>query len=149
MGTKDAVVNDHGGLHGGDARMIRRNDLRAGRGIMESFGSRVKVRYGGALAARNARKDQRAGLFVSIHLAEQVRHTVLNGLAVVLVDIQRTVAVEVLEVQAVHLDELVLGRGAQLGLIAIGLNVVESGYAFLDDALFRHGGPKRSEKPAS
>ena len=100
----------------------------------------VHIGYNGAVVAKQATENHGSSFFFRCHLAQQIINTVLNGLTVVLVDIQRAVAVEVLEVQAVHLNELVLGRGAQLGLIAIGLNVVESGYAFLDDALFRHGG---------
>ena len=86
---------------------------------MEPVDGHVEIRHGGAVAARDAREDERAGLFVRRHLAQQVVDAVGHVRAVVLVDIQRAVAVKVFEVQAVHLDELLRRRGAELCLLAL------------------------------
>ena len=57
--------------------------------------------------------------------------------AVVLVDVELSVAVQVLKGQSVRLDEGVLGRGAQPRLVAALFDVVEAGCAFLDEGIFR------------
>ena len=77
--------------------------------LLQVEGIRVGEVHAGIVAAR-ADVIQQHGLFLQRHLGEQVRHAVLGVRAPVLVHVQLAVAVQILELQTVYLDQLLDGR---------------------------------------
>ena len=99
----------------------------------------VLHRINGRESAAGKVVRQIAQLHVDVHLGNQIGDARVNIVAPVLVDIQRTVLIEILEIQAISLNKETLVLSAQFHLFAIRFDVVESGRALLDDRLLGEG----------
>ena len=106
-----------------------------------------KVRDRDAVLAADAAKAQGAGFHLQRHPGQQVSGALVSAQTPVFIGIQLAAAVQILEPQAVCLEEFVGACGAQPGLIPVGLDVVETGGTFPDHAfLSQHGRKDRGHQ---
>ena len=149
-----SVVFPVRGVHHGDAQPFR---FRHGLQIVQDGGNfrgcavqveqlagQVEVlHHVGRIIKLGVHAEQQANFFFHRHLAEQVGHALIGALAPVLIDVQRTVLVQILKLVPVHFQD---GGNAfhvrQTRLLAIRLNqgkltgFPELGFRFIANGLF-------------